>query len=120
MNIVICPTVREAYVEWNPKKYLKCVINGHCDLSLTDASPQWVETNGPEVVSPGASVTLRCKVQGSPAPIVTWTIREKIVKQRDPRMEIIRKVSHRQFYFLRKGFINVTKKYFKFYIVSGL
>ncbi|KAL7636324.1 UNVERIFIED_CONTAM: hypothetical protein RMT77_013083 [Armadillidium vulgare] len=64
----------------------QCVISndddstqGSSQLILGDASPQWLNTSGPQVVSPGAKVILQCIVQGSPPPSLFWTIRGKVV-----------------------------------------
>ena len=87
-------------------------------MSFSDASPQWLETNGPEVVSPGASVTLRCKVQGSPPPRVTWTLRETTVDPNDPRMNVIRKVSQQ---FLQLTFVfSIYQKHLLLYQMNLL
>ncbi|KAG7174552.1 Down syndrome cell adhesion molecule-like protein 2-like 6 [Homarus americanus] len=50
------------------------------------AAPQLVDTSGPQVVSPGARVTLVCKVQGSPPPALSWTMRGRPAITADPRI----------------------------------
>ncbi|KAK8378810.1 hypothetical protein O3P69_009493 [Scylla paramamosain] len=65
---------------------------GSAQLKLGDASPQLIDASGPQVVSPGARVTLSCVVQGSPPPTVTWEVRGLPAATADPRVHVNDKV----------------------------
>ncbi|KAK3872049.1 hypothetical protein Pcinc_022840 [Petrolisthes cinctipes] len=73
-------------------------------LPPPDAAPQLVDASGPQVVSPGASVTLTCTVQGSPAPDVTWSVRGLPSATADPRVQVDHRVDGDQV----ESLINIT------------
>ncbi|XP_047475797.1 Down syndrome cell adhesion molecule-like protein Dscam2 isoform X2 [Penaeus chinensis] len=73
-------------------KNFEDTAQGSAQLKLGDASPQWRSTSGPKVVSPGATVMLMCAVQGSPPPVVTWTLQGQPVPNNDPRIKHSQKV----------------------------
>ncbi|KAK7074280.1 hypothetical protein SK128_018951, partial [Halocaridina rubra] len=67
---------------------LEGTAQGSAQLKLGDAAPQWLNTSGPRVLSPGDSVTLVCVVQGSPPPALSWTLRGLPVLTSDPRVQV--------------------------------
>ncbi|XP_071538216.1 cell adhesion molecule Dscam1-like [Panulirus ornatus] len=75
---------------------LQDAAQGSAQLKLGDAAPQLVDTSGPQVVSPGALVTLVCVVEGSPPPALSWTIRSLPTLTTDPRIKIDQKASGEQ------------------------
>ncbi|XP_068223029.1 cell adhesion molecule Dscam1-like isoform X2 [Palaemon carinicauda] len=71
---------------------LEGTAQGSAQLKLGDAAPQWLDTSGPQVVSPGATVTLVCVVQGSPPPALSWTLRGLPALTSDPRISVSQSV----------------------------
>ena len=61
-------------------------------LPPPDAAPQWLEHSGDQVLAPGAGVSLGCRAQGSPPPVISWTLQGIPVSPMDPRLIISEQV----------------------------
>ncbi|XP_076034195.1 cell adhesion molecule Dscam1-like isoform X3 [Oratosquilla oratoria] len=59
---------------------------GSAQLTLGDASPEWLDTSGAAIKSPGNTITLACKVRGSPPPVLSWTLHGDLVRRKNNRV----------------------------------